>query len=1014
MSSSSHAPGELTAVRTQARFLHAFHDAREASEASPRPAGPATSRKPATERPHLRRTVSTSARQLDRPSRTNPVLSSRRRRASVGDPPAAVTLTRSASSVAADDSTPSPAVRVRTDRRSTSATPKIAEAEKIAKDAIVQVHAGPIHQAIKAALPTLDNSRDSVVAANFLLWGFATVRPRNYHAGTALELHRRILEVNGSASINTYSYLIYILAQRQTDIYHRRKTATLDQASRATAARFAQETGQPLEASELPPVRIKTEAEAQEPGVYRALDFYRSLGPAASRLAPAALDQLLDALSHMPDADVNFALPELAVEIFGHLEARKAYSAVSFAALVRVLGRNGDLEGAQEVYDDYEACVAAGKVLSAEDASTLPLPDGTTFEPARSKEVLFRTVGQHDRDHVLAALIGAASRASGPIAAVEIFEKTLTDASAPVSRRLVSEIILVLAKAGEVDAARRWIDRLRLSREVKLDGDRLEFFQNLRNDLVVAAEPGILPSLEAVTALEGLPLWFNVDVQFQRFARSHRRTLFAALETPGPSPASEALAEITVMMLHRVQHSEHHRLDSKPVARDLLINEIVAVGRICQRHQRLDLLERILVQASVADRESGQSLESRIFGLWQDGAEIPFDGLLSLASPGVLADLPFAKCAALAEAYTDQRRASGPAALQPAQWKALLHVGAAVHLQGDRAGSMKWDGLAALVEDFSVAFGRSPDDSDSAFFVAAAAAAESPSAEPHSLVERYLEEGAIFFANRFAVLQAGQVDAASRADSVEPVSADLAAATPSTAGDSVGPSSEASALFSPAPETQESVPGSPAPSSVALESQSGDGIAIPHPPFRTIDGRASLNARKLHLNKDQRAVLRFCATVTAGIHTAGAYLEPDAAADLINTLGRLKLLEQAREFYLYAHVALASGQYSPERQTALWVKVEDRMISALAHCGALAEIGLYKERLINAGEAPSADTYAAMIQHANETTDDASVALAVSVWCSAISSLVLMHACSSTLKRPSASVAASTRSFATP
>lgn len=80
------------------------------------------------------------------------------------------------------------------------------------------------------------------------------------------------------------------------------------------------------------------------------------------------------------------------------------------------------------------------------------------------------------------------------------------------------------------------------------------------------------------------------------------------------------------------------------------------------------------------------------------------------------------------------------------------------------------------------------------------------------------------------------------------------------------------------------------------------------------------------------------------------------------------------EIYKMALDGLA-GLDNPADQAAAWAYIEDRMLSYAATVGELAEAAQHRDRLLAAGAAPSADSYAAMIVSAKDTTDDATVAI---------------------------------------
>ncbi|GAA5882229.1 hypothetical protein JCM16303_002292 [Sporobolomyces ruberrimus] len=114
------------------------------------------------------------------------------------------------------------------------------------------------------------------------------------------------------------------------------------------------------------------------------------------------------------------------------------------------------------------------------------------------------------------------------------------------------------------------------------------------------------------------------------------------------------------------------------------------------------------------------------------------------------------------------------------------------------------------------------------------------------------------------------------------------------------------------------------------------------------------------------------------VHTsaqAGRFANPDAYGTLVEQLGRQHFVQEVRQVYLIAYSALQAMSSQPEAQSFAWMRLEDKMIIALAQAGELVDVGHHRDRLIEAGSAPSANGYAAMILNMKETTDDAAVAL---------------------------------------
>lgn len=107
----------------------------------------------------------------------------------------------------------------------------------------------------------------------------------------------------------------------------------------------------------------------------------------------------------------------------------------------------------------------------------------------------------------------------------------------------------------------------------------------------------------------------------------------------------------------------------------------------------------------------------------------------------------------------------------------------------------------------------------------------------------------------------------------------------------------------------------------------------------------------------------------------GRSAHPEVLGRLIEALGREGKVDAVREIYLTAYSTLAALESDPSAQSVAWVQLEDHMIIALAQAGLLNDVAYHRDRLLEAGSAPSADGYAAMILNMKETTDDAAVAL---------------------------------------
>ncbi|PLW20644.1 hypothetical protein PCASD_17096 [Puccinia coronata f. sp. avenae] len=267
--------------------------------------------------------------------------------------------------------------------------------------------------------------------------------------------------------------------------------------------------------------------------------------------------------------------------------------------------------------------------------------------------------------------------------------------------------------------------------------------------------------------------------------------------------------------------------------------------------------------------------------------------------------------------------------------------------------------------------------------------------ESTARLEHYIKEGDKYLSNRFGLLRDGLTTSAAESAFLPPRAPPLAPSQPNASHVSppqvVDTSSSLRSGSSPLSRSSETSPSQPGTNSEAVVERSegpcapaATGAAQPvlpvaHTPFKTFNKQLSQLALSMFCSKDLQELDKLHMAVTQST-LRGHYLTADASSALIETYGRHRQLSRLREMYVNAHVALASLESGTTNDQALrsvsWSRVEDRMIIGLAYCGQLDELEIHKNRLLRSGSSPSADAYAAMIQHAHETTDDASMALA--------------------------------------
>ncbi|ODO04899.1 hypothetical protein I350_05509 [Cryptococcus amylolentus CBS 6273] len=110
--------------------------------------------------------------------------------------------------------------------------------------------------------------------------------------------------------------------------------------------------------------------------------------------------------------------------------------------------------------------------------------------------------------------------------------------------------------------------------------------------------------------------------------------------------------------------------------------------------------------------------------------------------------------------------------------------------------------------------------------------------------------------------------------------------------------------------------------------------------------------------------------------------------NLVDHLARASDEPKVRELYDLAQIVLHT-LVRPEAQAQSWYAIENAMLIACCHLGHLEEAGLHRAQIVQAGFAPSSDAYATMIASSKDTTDDALVAR--ELWEEALSMGVKPH-----------------------
>lgn len=105
------------------------------------------------------------------------------------------------------------------------------------------------------------------------------------------------------------------------------------------------------------------------------------------------------------------------------------------------------------------------------------------------------------------------------------------------------------------------------------------------------------------------------------------------------------------------------------------------------------------------------------------------------------------------------------------------------------------------------------------------------------------------------------------------------------------------------------------------------------------------------------------------------FVPTDMVADALARCGHAQDPTMVEQLYLVGYTTLNFLESDPPAQLAGWHKLENAALIAAANAGMLDKAAVHRDRLIEAGGAPSAEAYGTLILNAKDTTDDASVAI---------------------------------------
>ncbi|GAA5823166.1 hypothetical protein JCM10212_004253, partial [Sporobolomyces blumeae] len=761
-----------------------------------------------------------------------------------------------------------------------------------------------------------------------------------------------------------------------------------------------------------------------------AIQIYRALGTFADRLPSRVVTKLLDAAVARQEVD-------LALALFERLEKSptQAPGARAYQALIEMYGSvEKDKDLVQEVFDSYLAGRASGKV----DSSSTP-PRGPKFRTRSIKhaydsapeyvavDASTRTIEPMSGDDaVWGATVQALFNAGDAAGAVALLERLLTAQNAPeplpagypdsLHPRLVTAVTTGFIRAGDEVSAKRWFDRLAHPQDPS--NAQLPLFAFYSSALYEAIDTPFHDFVNHVyrSMLERASTAFRLAIG--DFFAVIDYNLARAWKADSVEERNHLLSTVCEFRAAFEAATKQGFLDSADRVNYTLSTGLL--GRICQvlgYHGRFDdatktfvelanLVRGIIARAPAERKNAGVrsrrdwvvrfvSVASGTLGL-RPSPSLPGPNSTPTSTDFVSPEArPTLKQAAIVVGWTNKLRHvvdwspfnehmpvvvecylrdrnlvhQNKMHLSGDQWYTVLEAFAHTQALVKKGLRVDFDfpGFESAFHDFVSTGAKIPqgfETYDYAGFVQALKTGGIPRAKIVEVVET-MNQGLI------EGVRADQepVEAVEQAiaQTTSPVSASaesVPTATSATEMSSVQGDEEPSLVRASLPTPPSTPPTyfaelTPAPPAA--------------PSFESDQFHEALSRNIDALVADQKN-LEACNLVLQSAQQ-GQFASVGTYGRLINQLGRQNLVNEVRQVYLVAYSALQALGNDPEAQSLAWVSLEDNMIIALAQAGQLVDVGHHRDRLLQAGCAPSADGYAAMILNMKETTDDAAVAL---------------------------------------
>ncbi|GAA5892352.1 uncharacterized protein JCM6883_007329 [Sporobolomyces salmoneus] len=757
-----------------------------------------------------------------------------------------------------------------------------------------------------------------------------------------------------------------------------------------------------------------------------ALQIYRALGSFGDRLPTPIVATLLQSAVARQDVD-------LALEIFSRLEKSQSQSPSvrSYGSLIEMYGTvEKDKELVMDVFESYLAARADGS-LRPPTTSAVSLyrttsikhkfdssPEYVEIDP----EVAAQTSMSPD-EWTWSTTIKALFKAGDPTGAVTLLERLLVAQNSPeplpagypdtLNQRLVGHVVVGFSEAGDFEAAKRWFDRLAhpetpnsalppphfysMCLYSAIDTTDLDLVNHIYLSALNRASPDFGLSISdfftvidknlarawQTTSEEERQRIFDTVTDFRRKFEQATKAGYLNGESSNFKLSTGLLGRMTQALGYygRFNEAKETFVEYANIVRAVMARAAIDSSSPEQRgtggRSRKDWVIRVTDIAAGALGLKPVISNGRIVTAGHVSPTLRPSLRQAVTVVSWSSKLRFVigwepamdQVPVVVESYLRDREqvVDRKERLSGDHWFTILESFAytqALVKKGQQIG-FEFPGFEQAFNDFVHVGAKIPqgfEDYDYAGFVRALKVGGFPRARILEFIEK-INEGLV----EGVQPEQEPVEAVAQAitSSTSPVSAS-AESVPATATSATEKSSiqgEEEPSYAP----QETLPTPPStPPSYFAE-------LPPAPSFESDNLDAALSTRIDNLVRENK--MSEALTLVHSTAQAGKFANPVSYGRLVEQLGRQHLVQDVRQVYLIAYSALQAMSNQPEAQSLAWVRLEDQMIIALAQAGELVDVGHHRDRLIQAGCAPSADGYAAMILNMKETTDDAAVAL---------------------------------------